>query len=107
VACGGDCDAWDFEVRAGGLSSVRVLLTIEEHGQGRQMIRFRAWPRYNPAILVLLVVLAAGGTLAALDGALGVTLALVASAVVLGAVAFLECAAAMATTREALDTETV
>ena len=107
VACGGDYDAWDFEVRAGGLSSVRVLLTIEEHGQGRQMIRFRAWPRYNPAILALLLVLAAGGALAGSDGAVGVTLALWVSAVMLGVAAFLECAAAMATTRDALDAETV
>jgi hypothetical protein len=36
-----------------------------------------------------------------------VTLALWVSAVMLGVAAFLECAAAMATTRDALDAETV
>src|SRR4029453_2561533 len=57
VARGGDFDDWDLEVRAGGLSAVQILLTLEEHGQGRQMVRFRARPRYRLAILVLVAVL--------------------------------------------------
>jgi O-antigen biosynthesis protein len=106
VASGGDYDGWDIEVRAGGLSAVRVLLTIEEHGQGRQMVRFRAWPRYRPAIATLLAVLLAGAALAAFDGVPGVTVVLSAAASFLGLAAFFECGAAMATTRDALDAET-
>jgi hypothetical protein len=106
VTSGGDYDAWDVEVRAGGLSAVRVLLTIEEHGQGRQMVRFRAQPRYRPAIAGVLAVLVAGAVLAAFDGVPGVTVVLGAAAAFLGLAAFFECGAAMATTRDALDAET-
>jgi GT2 family glycosyltransferase len=106
VTLGGDYDDWDIEVRAGGLSAVRVLLTIEEHGQGRQMVRFRARPRYNTALVALIAVLSIGGVLAAFDGVPGVTVVLGAAAAMLAAAAVLECAAAMATTRDALDAET-
>jgi O-antigen biosynthesis protein len=107
VTCGGDYDPWDVEVRAGGLSTIRLLLTVEEHGQGRQMVRFRAWPRYSPTVVIALAVLAVGAVLAGLDGALGATLALAASVVVLGVATFLESAAAMATASEAVQSETV
>jgi O-antigen biosynthesis protein len=107
VTCGGDYDPWDLEVRAGGLGAVRVLLTIEEHGQGRQMVRFRAWPDYRRIVVVLLAVLVVGAALAGRDGALAVTLALGTAAVVLGVATFLESAAAMATTIDALDDETL
>jgi GT2 family glycosyltransferase len=106
VTSGGDYDDWDVEVRAGGLSAVRVLLTIEEHGQGRQMVRFRARPRYRPAIASVLVVLVTGALLAAFDGVPGVTVVLGAAAAFVGLAAFFECGAAMATTRDALDAET-
>lgn len=106
VTCGGADEPWDLEVRAGGLSAIRVLLTLEEHGQGRQMVRVRAWPRYSPTAAIGLAALTVGAVLAGLDGALGVTLAFGAVAVVLGVAAFLQCAAAMATTSDALDTET-
>jgi GT2 family glycosyltransferase len=106
VTIGGDYDDWDVEVRAGGLSAVRVLLTLEEHAQGRQMVRFRARPRYRPAIAALLLVLTLVGVLAGFDGVPGVTVVLGAAAVMLGIAAFLECAAAMATTADALDAET-
>jgi GT2 family glycosyltransferase len=106
VSRGGDYDGWDVEVRAGGLSAVRVLLTIEEHGQGRQMVRFRAWPRFQPAILVLVTALATGALLALLDHALGTTVVLGAAAAALAVSSLLECGAAMATARDALDAET-
>jgi GT2 family glycosyltransferase len=105
VLVGGDYDGWDMEVRAGGLSAVQVLLTIEEHGQSRQMVRFRARPRYHASILALLAVLNVGTVLAGIDGVPGVTVVLGIAAVMLGIAAFLECAAAMATVRDALDTE--
>jgi O-antigen biosynthesis protein len=106
VTSGGDYDDWDVEVRAGGLSAVRVLLTMEEHGQGRQMVRFRAKPRYRPAIPSVIAVLVAGALLAAFDGVPGVTVVLGAAAAFVGLAAFFECGAAMATTRDALDAET-
>jgi GT2 family glycosyltransferase len=44
-ARGGDFDRWDLEARPGPLGSARLLMTTEEHGHGRQLVRFRIWPR--------------------------------------------------------------
>ena len=47
VTAGGDYDAWDLEVRGGLLGGARLLMATEEHGAGRQMLRFRVWPRWS------------------------------------------------------------
>ena len=44
VARGGVYDAWDLKVRNGGFGSHRLLVAVEEHGGGRQLVRFRARP---------------------------------------------------------------
>jgi len=44
VRQGGDFDSWDLEVRGGLFGSARLLHVIEEHGGGRQLVRFRVWP---------------------------------------------------------------
>jgi O-antigen biosynthesis protein len=106
VARGGDYDGWDLEVRAGGLGAVRVLLAIEEHGQGRQMVRLRAQPHYRPAVGVGLALLSAGSVLAGLDGVLTAAAALGAAGLLLALAVIRDCGAAMATVREAMDAET-
>jgi len=50
---GGAYDRWDFEARHGVLGSARLLMTIEEHGGGTQLARFRLWPRAAWVIIVL------------------------------------------------------
>ena len=45
VRRGGDYDHWDLDVRGGLVGSARLQLGVEEHGQGRQMVRARVWPR--------------------------------------------------------------
>ncbi len=42
---GGDYDSWDLEVRSGLLGSARLNMTVEEHGGGKQLFRFRIRPR--------------------------------------------------------------
>ncbi len=42
---GGDLDHWDLEVRRDMFGSGRLLMAIEEHGSGRQLVRFRTVPR--------------------------------------------------------------
>lgn len=42
---GGDYDRWDLLVRGGFLGGTRIRIAIEEHGAGRQMIRWRYWPK--------------------------------------------------------------
>jgi GT2 family glycosyltransferase len=44
---GGDFDRWDLEVRGGLFGAARLRMAIEEHGGGRQLVRFRSWPRWK------------------------------------------------------------
>ncbi len=53
VRRGGDYDRWDLELRGGLLGAARVLMAVEEHGGGKQFVRFRAWPKCSGAGYVL------------------------------------------------------
>jgi hypothetical protein len=66
---GGDYDRWDLEVRGGRLGAARTLMAIEEHGGGKQLLRFRTWPRCSSAGAVVIVLFAFLGAGAALDHA--------------------------------------
>ena len=57
VKRGGDYHRWDLEVRGGLLGSARMLHTVEEHGGGRQMARFRVWPKTTSALIPAVVLL--------------------------------------------------
>jgi GT2 family glycosyltransferase len=59
VASGGDYDAWDLEVRGGLLGGARVFMATEEHGAGKQMVRFRVRPRWSVFAIVPVAVLGA------------------------------------------------
>ena len=56
---GGDFDRWDLEVPGGISGSCRLRMAVEEHGAGRQLVRFRCWPRPAPFVLTLLMLFAA------------------------------------------------
>jgi GT2 family glycosyltransferase len=58
VVRGGHTDRWDIQVRVGPLGSARVRVAVEEHGQGRQLVRYRVWPRWSRALPVIVAVLA-------------------------------------------------
>jgi hypothetical protein len=45
VRRGGERDRWDLHAACGLLGSARLISTLEEHGEGKQMIRVRVWPR--------------------------------------------------------------
>jgi hypothetical protein len=69
VQSGGDYADWDLGVRGGLLGGARFRMAVEEHGAGRQMLRFRSWMRLPWPVLVL-IGLGGLGTAAALgDGA--------------------------------------
>jgi hypothetical protein len=57
VRRGGDFDRWDLELRAGILGAVRIDLVAEEHGQGKQLVRIRIWPRATRFALALIFAL--------------------------------------------------
>jgi len=67
VLRGGDYDAWDLEVRGGLLGTARAQLVVEEHGQGRQLVRVRVRPTALPAALVVSSLFASLAAAAALD----------------------------------------
>ncbi len=82
VIPGGDFDEWDMEVRGGALGSARIIMGVEEHGAGRQMLRFRVWPRFSKLALYTLIILGSLAVGATFDGAW-----LVAALLLIGALA--------------------
>jgi len=68
VRRGGDHDRWDLQVRAGSLGAARLRLAVEEHGQGRQFLRHRLWPRISPIAIAVVVGLGALALLGAPNG---------------------------------------
>ena len=69
VSRGGEFDRWDLRIRTGLFGGVRLLMGIEEHGAGKQLIRFRVWPWYSPGGLAAGLVLAFLAMVATWDGA--------------------------------------
>jgi GT2 family glycosyltransferase len=94
VARGGDLDRWDLQVRGGALGVVRLLFAVEEHGQGRQVARFRWWPRYSRGLVGALSTLITLGAAALLGGSMAIGGALGAMALILVAFGVRDCAAA-------------
>jgi hypothetical protein len=99
VRRGGDFDGWDFEVRTGTLGGVRVLMSHEEHGRGRQLVRLRAWPHagFGVALASGLVALS---VLASAAGAAAAAVSLVALAGVVAVRGLADCAGATGTVRD-------
>ena len=90
----GDYDRWDLDVSGGMFGKVRLLMSIEEHGAGKQLIRFRLWPRCSvKAVLVVLafIVLSIG---AAFDQAPAASLIIGVIATLIALRTFGECAGA-------------
>jgi hypothetical protein len=103
VARGGPYDRWDLQVRGGLFGVVRMLMAIEEHGAGRQLVRVRWWPRCSSSGLMLIGGVAGLSAWAAVDhaGTVPVLFGLVAGLLVVRALH--EFAAAAAAARSALE----
>lgn len=66
----GDFDDWDLEVSGGIAGRARTLMAIEEHGAGKQFVRYRIQPRFSGiarnmlyAALALVLLLASFGAM--------------------------------------------
>ncbi|MEN8184294.1 MAG: glycosyltransferase [Myxococcota bacterium] len=59
VLHGGPYDRFDLEIRSGVLGCARLLMAVEEHGGGCQLVRLRVWPRVARGALTLTVALLA------------------------------------------------
>lgn len=53
VKNGGEYDRWDLEYKIGPFSSARALLTVEEHGMGRQYFKIKQWLRLSIVTVLL------------------------------------------------------
>jgi glycosyltransferase involved in cell wall biosynthesis len=47
VLRGGPFERWDLHLKIGWLGGARLRMAVEEHGEGRQLLRFRVWPRWS------------------------------------------------------------
>ena len=105
VTRGGNFDHWDLEVRAGVLTGVRLRMAVEEHGAGKQLLRFRLRPNWSKPWLITSAVFATISLLALLDQAwtVSATLGLM-GLVVLGRMC-LGCATATAVILQVLSEE--
>jgi GT2 family glycosyltransferase len=93
---GGEFDRWDLEVRGGLLGTARLLMVIEEHGDGRQYVRMRIWPAASPFTLLVACLFALFAIEAALDLEWTAWALLNVPAIFLVARVFYECGSAMA-----------
>ena len=103
VERGGDFERWDLQVRGGALGSSRMRMAVEEHGGGKQFLRFRVWPRCSRAGLAVIVVFAGLAIAAAIDGTLIGAIALGAAALLLAGSMIRDCATAMGALTPAVD----
>ncbi len=68
VKKGGDFNRWDLQTSGGLFARCRSLLTIEEHGGGKQYLRLKTWPVYSVLSLTALLPIVTLAAFAALDG---------------------------------------
>jgi GT2 family glycosyltransferase len=102
VLRGREYDRWDLEVQGGLLGAARMLMAVEDHSAGTQFIRFRSWPRFSPAAVVLVLLFALLSANAVEDQSWTVAAILGTVAVLLTLRALQECAGATAAILRAL-----
>jgi hypothetical protein len=98
---GGDFDRWDLELRGGLLGGVRILTAVEEHGHGRQLVRFGFRPRPTRGSPLLAAFFALAGIAAALGGAFAAAAVLAAVLALVVGVTARDCARAAGSTGRA------
>jgi hypothetical protein len=106
VLRGGDFDRWDLGIRGGLFGSARLMMAVEDTGQGTQFVRFRAWPRcstFGPVVVAALIVL--GSLAAATDACWVASAGLVAAAALVAARCLHECAVAMGAVLHVLEAQ--
>jgi hypothetical protein len=71
VLRGGPFERWDLHLKVGWLGGARLRMAVEEHGEGRQLLRFRVWPRWSAVTVLASLALLALCAFALADGATG------------------------------------
>jgi GT2 family glycosyltransferase len=85
-------DRWDLEVTGGVLGSARLSAAVEYHGDGRQLVRIRCWPRLTCTALALISLFSAFALGAALDRSWSASSVLGSIAALLALATVRECA---------------
>ncbi|MEK6710356.1 MAG: glycosyltransferase [Nitrospinota bacterium] len=94
VLVGGDFDHWDLEVRGGLLGAVQLQWAVEEHGAGKQLFRFRIWPKPSVSGVFLISMLSLLSTEALREGAFLAGAVLGTGVFLIAAATLRDCAAA-------------
>jgi glycosyltransferase involved in cell wall biosynthesis len=68
VLRGGEYERWDLQVRGGSLGAARLRMAVEEHGSGKQLLRFRMWPKASRGGIAIGAVFGILAFAGALDG---------------------------------------
>jgi O-antigen biosynthesis protein len=102
VTRSGDYDHWDMEVRGGLLGGSRILMAVEEHGGGKQLIRSRLWPRFSARATILVSMFASLSIWSAVDHAKVASSLLGAIALLMAMRTLFECAATIGASLKAL-----
>jgi hypothetical protein len=103
VIRGGEFDRWDLSIPGGLFGTICVIAMVEEHGEERQLCRFRARPKApNVVFAIFLAIMTAAG-LAALDHAAIAAGLLAPTGGMVGLLIFRDCAHAMSQWRHAVD----
>ena len=105
VGVGDGFDRWDLEVRAGLLARARLRTAVEEHGEGRQLVRFRLTPRLTRIAVLLLAMFGLATSGAALNHAMVAAGLMGCTLFVVAALAVVEMSAAMGILRSAVRSE--
>jgi GT2 family glycosyltransferase len=102
VVRGSASEPWDIEVRGGHAGIVRLAACVEEHGEGRQLVRFRVLARTSAAGFLLVSLLTGLAVWATVDAAWAAAAVLGLGATGVAARAILECGVASATVQDGL-----
>ena len=102
VRRGGDFDHWDLRVRGGAGGEAELRMAVEEHGAGKQLLRFRLMPRPRLTALVLGAISGVLGITAAATGDHGAAAPLLLIALTLHVGSLLESTAAVLVARDAV-----
>jgi GT2 family glycosyltransferase len=107
VQPGGEFDRWDLQLRAGSLGAARLQLAAEEHGHGKQLLRYRIWPKPSRGgtILIAAAAVLAGAMVAVGRGASAIAFTVI--ALLLALRVLHECAAAQPPLVAAVEAQSV
>ena len=105
VRRGGDWDRWDLEVLCGALGAARLIMAVEDHGAGNQLVRVRWWPSVSATALALTTGIVTLSAAAGLDHGWSAAAILAIAAVAIVARTASQCGAATAVVARAIEQE--